>query len=99
MRIYLIVHGFVQGVGYRYLVKRAAQRHNIRGMVRNMPDGSVTILAQAGQRELSEFEKEINVSMKNGPQVAAIERFGESSGSFPKDLGSYDGFVILHSDD
>jgi acylphosphatase len=98
MKIYLIVHGFVQGVGYRYFVKRTAQKHGIRGMVRNMADGSVAILAEADSRVLADFEKEINVRITNGPDVSAIERFEEHDPIFPKEIKDYDRFVIVHSD-
>ncbi|MCL5100621.1 MAG: acylphosphatase [Candidatus Marsarchaeota archaeon] len=79
MRAFLIVHGFVQGVGYRNFVRRAAKRHGVCGMVRNRLDGSVEILADADSQKLENFEKEINVSMKNGPQVMHIEHLDENA--------------------
>ena len=33
--VYLIVHGNVQGVGYRHLVSTVAKRHGIKGFVKN----------------------------------------------------------------
>jgi acylphosphatase len=92
MRIYLVVHGFVQGIGYRYLVRRTAMRHNIRGFVRNMPDGSVAILAEGGEEEIEEFEKEINVDIEHGPQVHNVERFAEGSAGFPRNDKRYEDF-------
>lgn len=95
MKSYFVVHGFVQGVGYRYFVKRMANRHKVKGMVKNMQDGSVVILADADPSDLQEFEKEINVSMRTGPQVKMIERYDEDSDQFPKDAKYYDKFVIV----
>ncbi len=74
VEVILIVHGFVQGVGYRSLVRIAAERNGIRGRVMNLSDGSVEIVAIGGAGSIKRFEKEIDVSMKNGPQVMRIER-------------------------
>jgi acylphosphatase len=37
----VIVHGRVQGVGFRYTVARAAQSRGVTGWVSNRPDGTV----------------------------------------------------------
>jgi acylphosphatase len=36
------VHGRVQGIGFRYFVRREAQALELAGWVRNEPDGTVT---------------------------------------------------------
>jgi acylphosphatase len=41
MRKRVIVHGRVQGVGFRYAVWRAASARSVNGWVRNCPDGTV----------------------------------------------------------
>lgn len=40
------ITGWVQGVGYRYSAFRMANSLNLRGYVKNLPDGSVYIEAQ-----------------------------------------------------
>jgi acylphosphatase len=37
----VIVHGGVQGVGYRYTARLEAERLGVAGWVRNRPDGAV----------------------------------------------------------
>lgn len=43
----IILRGRVQGVGFRHLAKKYASRLGLRGYVRNLPDGSVRIIAEA----------------------------------------------------
>jgi acylphosphatase len=46
MQARLLVTGDVQGVGYRAFVDSIARRFQIIGSVRNLPDGSVEVLAE-----------------------------------------------------
>lgn len=45
-RVRAIVTGIVQGVGYRASTAREAQRLQLVGWVRNLPDGSVELEAE-----------------------------------------------------
>jgi acylphosphatase len=71
--IHAKVTGLVQGVGFRSLVSRYALEHNIKGFVRNLPDGTVEICAQGAAVALKEFFNEIRKS----PGRASIERLEE----------------------
>lgn len=42
----LRVRGTVQGVGYRYALRREAMRHGLTGWVRNRADGTVEALVR-----------------------------------------------------
>lgn len=54
-RIIAKVTGRVQGVGYRYFVTDGAIKFKISGYVRNMPEGSVQVVAEAGESLLLQF--------------------------------------------
>ena len=47
--------GRVQGVGFRYTAKTVAAGFEIVGIVRNLPDGRVELVAEGLRAELEEF--------------------------------------------
>lgn len=51
--------GRVQGVGFRYTVHELARGFEVCGWVKNLPDGSVEMLAAGDVGELNDFVKEI----------------------------------------
>ena len=53
--IHIYVTGTVQGVGFRAAVKRHALLHDIKGFVRNLPDGRVEICAQGKGDHIEAF--------------------------------------------
>ncbi len=46
------VHGRVQGVNFRYYTQAKARSLGLGGYVRNLPDGSVQVVAQGDERAL-----------------------------------------------
>jgi acylphosphatase len=46
--VHVIITGIVQGVGYRTLVEREAERRGLAGWVRNRRDGSVEAVFSGG---------------------------------------------------
>lgn len=50
-----LVHGRVQGVGFRYSAIRQAHALGIHGTVANRPDGSVEIVAEGDAEHLAQF--------------------------------------------
>jgi acylphosphatase len=47
--------GRVQGVGFRYTARSLAARFAVAGYVRNLPDGTVELLAEGGPAEIDAF--------------------------------------------
>ena len=58
-RMQVCYSGHVQGVGFRYTVKRVAAGFELAGTVRNLPDGRVELVAEGAVAELKAFEQAI----------------------------------------
>ncbi len=60
-----IVHfgGNVQGVGFRYTACRVAERYDITGYVRNLPDGRVECAAEGDAEEIDAFLRDLGERM------------------------------------
>ncbi len=52
MRYHISFHGHVQGVGFRYTARHAADRYRLTGWVKNEYDGSVTCEIQGRSEEI-----------------------------------------------
>ncbi len=44
--------GSVQGVGFRYTAQNVAQQRNVRGYVKNLPDGRVELVLEGPDDEM-----------------------------------------------
>jgi acylphosphatase len=64
-----LARGRVQGVGFRYFALKIAEELRVTGFVRNLPDGSVEVVAEAGEAVLAEFE----AKLRNGPSFGRVE--------------------------
>lgn len=67
-RVEIIVTGMVQGVFFRVSTREIAQRLELRGTVRNRPDGTVEIIAEGTEERLNKL---ISFA-KNGPPSARV---------------------------
>lgn len=64
------VEGRVQGVGFRWWTHREATRLGLRGVVRNLDDGSVEVMAEGSPDALERLEQ----SLRRGPPLSLVER-------------------------
>jgi len=68
-RIHVIFKGRVQGVGFRYTAVSAAEVLNCTGLVRNLDNGDVEVIAEQKQDTLKSFierlEDEFSGYIKN----------------------------------
>ena len=67
------VNGMVQGVGFRYFAQRAAAKHQVKGFVRNMPDGRVETFAQGSESQVNGFRDDI----ATGPRFSKVDEIEE----------------------
>jgi acylphosphatase len=82
-----LIRGDVQGVGYRYFAKGAAERLGVKGFVRNLYSGDVEVYAEADDASLGLFRLEL----ERGPRMAQVTEVTE------KDVpisGTYSSFFI-----
>jgi len=94
-RVAAVVHGRVQGVGFRFHVARAAARHGITGWVANESRGTVRAVGEAAEDDLRAWLEEIRA----GPRGAAVTRVDEE---WSAATGTFDDFDIrsgTHSGD
>lgn len=69
MRLRVTVRGRVQGVGFRYYVRRAAEALELGGWVRNNPDGTVEVDSTGPVADLNELLSRVS----KGPMGARVD--------------------------
>ena len=85
-RLHGVIHGDVQGVGFRYFLMREAQRLGLRGWVRNRDDGTVEFVAEGSRTELDRLRQ----AAERGPQMAHVERVAAQWSAAAGGLESFD---------
>ena len=68
-----VVHGAVQGVGFRYFAKRRAERLGLSGWARNVRDGSVEVVVEGPDDALHALHE----ALLQGPVAADVVRVDE----------------------
>lgn len=71
IRRHVLVSGLVQGVGYRYLARKHADRLAVTGWVRNLPDGSVEAEVQGSEAAVHEMLRRLEAGPP-GSQVTGL---------------------------
>ena len=90
-RIRAVARGRVQGVGYRYFVTGCARKAGVSGYVKNMPDGSVLMVAEGRQVALDNFLTMARALSEPGIRVDDISvRPEEASGEFTRFFVEWD---------
>jgi acylphosphatase len=69
-RRHVLIYGFVQGVGFRFAVERAARSRGVAGWVRNRPDGTVEAVFEGSREDVDAVVDFCGV----GPRGADVER-------------------------
>ena len=66
-----LVHGLVQGVGFRWFVARQARALGLTGYARNLPDGAVEVLARGADATVL---GRLELLLARGPEYARVDR-------------------------
>ena len=80
--------GRVQGVGFRYTVHNLAMPHNVRGYVRNLPDGRVELVMEGPDGDMTDLVDAIR--QKLGPFIRQVDTQTEPA------TNAFSGFCIKH---
>ena len=81
-----LIDGRVQGVGFRWFTKKAADELGLNGFVRNLPDGRVEALAVGDHEQLKAFRFRID----QGPSYSLVTSVAESPVGVTKDYNSFE---------
>lgn len=84
-----LLHGRVQGVGFRWWTRKTAERLGVVGSVKNLADGSVRVVARAEKEVLDRFADKL----RKGPSMARVESVEEVTCRLPDGI---DAFRIEH---
>jgi acylphosphatase len=84
----ILVKGKVQGVYFRASTAKKARKLNLKGWVRNLPDGRVEVFAQGGADSLSQ----LLLWCQKGPVLAKVSNIEQEVAIFDHDIT---GFEVL----
>jgi acylphosphatase len=84
------VSGIVQGVGFRYFAQQVAQRLNLGGYAKNLPDGRVEVYALGAADHLAKMRS----ALERGPMGASVSEVAEEHAAI--DANYEFGFVITY---
>ena len=86
--IRLYITGTVEGIFFRAFIKENAERHNVKGFVRNLEDGRIEIFLEG---DASNVNKMIELC-KKGPRHAQIKKVDMK----PERFQDFKTFKVLH---
>jgi acylphosphatase len=93
------VYGNVQAVGYRVFVKSVARLMSIRGLVRNLEDGSIEVFAEAEEVLLEKFLEAIDVKDRPGDMLSLnVERIEVRREGEPGYTGPWREYSLFETD-
>jgi acylphosphatase len=82
-----VIHGRVQGVGFRWFAQETASREGVCGWVRNLADGSVEAWVEGESDAVTRVER----ALRTGPRGARVEKVFVDN---EDPVGSFKGFSI-----
>lgn len=89
IRAHLIIKGRVQGVWFRESTKKKALSLGVYGWVKNLPDGTVEVVAEGNEDKVKELVK----WCYKGPPSADVRGVIEKEEEY---LGEFNSFNVLY---
>jgi acylphosphatase len=86
VRAHWFVSGQVQGVGFRAFTFEAARELKVNGWVRNLTDGRVEIVAEAGEKTIGQLLDKV----KKGPQSGRVDAVKNGKVNVTEKLGEFE---------
>ena len=84
-RLRTLFSGRVQGVGFRYTAERLSRRFQVKGYVRNLPNGQVELVIEGEEESLNQFLEAISETFQ--PYLKEVTtRWEEVTGEY-QDFG------------
>ncbi len=84
-RVRVVIHGRVQGVGFRGACQAEATAAGVRGWVRNKWDGSVEALFEGPEAAVDKMLR----WCERGPRMADVERVEQHAAPEPAPPGAF----------
>ncbi|KAM5380233.1 hypothetical protein ACJZ2D_003684 [Fusarium nematophilum] len=72
-RVYFVVHGTVQGVGFRYFTRKVAHEYGVSGWCRNTHDNKVEGEAQGSDDILAKFLNDVGTGPRHS-KVTQVDK-------------------------
>ena len=88
-RAHIVVKGRVQGIFFRSNTKRIAAELELKGYVKNLPDGNVEVVAEGNEKTLNKLIE----FCKAGPSLAKVE---DVHIKFEKPKKEFDDFEVRY---
>lgn len=88
-QLHAIIHGRVQGVGFRQSTVVRAQAIGCTGWVRNKPDGTVEVVAQGQTEQLERLAQ----FLRQGPTAARVD---DIDLKWQSPQGTFDSFGVRY---
>ena len=85
-RARIIVHGIVQGVFFRANTVKAARDLGLKGYAKNMPDGTVEIVAEGPNDNINKLIK----FFKKSPGASEVSKIDVKFGKAKNEFGGFE---------
>ena len=80
-RVEAVYSGMVQGVGFSFTAQRLAEGLDIKGWVKNLPNGAVQLVAEGSEDNLHKLLGQLKMHFKDDVEDARIS-WQEPTGKF-----------------